>query len=240
MQMSAIYVLKGHDKYYIGRTQDIVRRFNEHKSGRGAKWCKVWPMTGMIELVPETFEFQELVTTLKYMKAYGIDNVRGGPWCKVVLSQDDIVTIQDILDSESFARGPADGGKTTEAPRPDVGPPAGLPDADMADGPRGFQADDGHDAAADEPAGSNRGKRWTQYDEWSIFQDFRNKVPIEAVAQRLGRTVGAIKSRVSHVVRSKLDTGVAIPIIMDETNLVRSDIDLCAMRQRPILNAYWK
>lgn len=231
MQMSAIYVLKGHDKYYIGRTQDIVRRFNEHKSGRGAKWCKVWPMTGMIELVPETFEFQELVMTLRYMKTYGIDNVRGGPWCKVVLNQDDIVTIQDILDSESFARGSA-APVAEEAPA-NSSAVAAAPSIAAVNQDDSEMADDG-------PPSSNRGKRWTQYDEWSIFQDFRNKVPIEAVAQRLGRTVGAIKSRVSHVVRTKLDMGVAVPIIMEETNLVRSDVDLCAIRARPVVNAYWK
>jgi hypothetical protein len=235
-----IYVMRGHDKYYIGRTTNIVKRFNDHKNGRGAKWTQAHQMTGIIDLAPEVSKYQELVTTLKYMEDHGIDNVRGGPWCRVVLKKEDVKAIENIIHSESFNRSDQDEymdeDDMAEAP---MAPLATM--APEAPGINILAAAAGSLPGIDVgPAKSNNGRRWTDYDEFAMFEAFRNKIPLDTVARRLGRTEGAIKSRTSLCVYNKLNMGLPIAMIQEETNLVRADIDLCAMRQMPILNAYWK
>lgn len=103
--MSCIYVIRcAHGKYYVGRTIDVVSRFNAHARGLGAVWTRAHlPLDGIVELHPDA-EFHELVITLKTMKTYGIENVRGGPWCSLVLSATELETITEMMRSEGFAR----------------------------------------------------------------------------------------------------------------------------------------
>lgn len=103
--MSCIYVIRcANAKYYVGRTIDVVSRYNQHRHGLGSKWTKAHqPLDGIIELLADS-PFQELVTTLLYMSKYGIDNVRGGPWTELVLSETEIKTIKEMMRSEGFAR----------------------------------------------------------------------------------------------------------------------------------------
>lgn len=94
-----VYVMKCiEDKYYVGQTDNIVRRFDEHKSGRGASWTKLYPAEAIIKLVETTgMDFVELSVTLETMNKYGVANVRGGPFAHVELSQTDIKSIFNIL-----------------------------------------------------------------------------------------------------------------------------------------------
>ena len=49
----------------------------------------------LIELVPDCDNFDEDKYTIKYMAKYGIDNVRGGTFCKITLSDMHIAIIQN-------------------------------------------------------------------------------------------------------------------------------------------------
>lgn len=101
---SCVYVLKcTNEKYYIGRTTDVVLRFNKHVAGLGSKWCTVYKPLAIVELLRDS-PFLELVLTLRYMQAFGMDNVRGGPWCQVVLPESDKAVIAEMLRSENFGR----------------------------------------------------------------------------------------------------------------------------------------
>lgn len=103
---SCVYVLKcTNEKYYVGRTTDVVLRFNKHVAGLGAKWCTVYKPLAIVELLRDS-PFLELVLTLRYMQTFGIDNVRGGPWCQVVMPETDKAVIAEMLRSETFAREP--------------------------------------------------------------------------------------------------------------------------------------
>jgi len=82
-----IYVLKLlQDKYYIGKTyKDINQRFTQHYKGIGAEWTKLYKPIKMIEFFQTTNKFQEDLITKKYMDKFGIENVRGGSYCKINL-----------------------------------------------------------------------------------------------------------------------------------------------------------
>lgn len=83
-----IYVLElDKGKWYVGYTDRVDgERFNEHLSGKGSKWSKLYPMKQLVLWRDGTLE-DENNLTLEYMQKYGWWNVRGGNWCKVKMDQ---------------------------------------------------------------------------------------------------------------------------------------------------------
>lgn len=80
------YVLRlENGKYYVGKTSNIEYRMMQHYSGDGSKWTKLHYSIEIMEIIPFAHKWQESYTTLVKMKEYGVDNVRGGPWCMVDL-----------------------------------------------------------------------------------------------------------------------------------------------------------
>jgi predicted GIY-YIG superfamily endonuclease len=82
------------DKYYIGKSADIDHRTTIHFNGKGSAFTKLYNPIGLIEVyndVPHSFE-NEL--TKKFMRKYGINNVRGGAYCEPLLSLEKIRFIQ--------------------------------------------------------------------------------------------------------------------------------------------------
>jgi len=74
------------NKWYIGKSSNCSRRFNEHMSGNGSFWTKKYKPINIIVLKESTGMFDEDNTVLEYMINYGIDNVRGGSFTTMELS----------------------------------------------------------------------------------------------------------------------------------------------------------
>ena len=77
-----IYVLLlENDKYYIGWTSEdtIDTRLNIHINEPKVAWIKKYKFVKLLETLNGSKE-DEKETTLKYMRLYGWENVRGGPW----------------------------------------------------------------------------------------------------------------------------------------------------------------
>ncbi len=83
-----IYVLKLTDnKYYVGRTKNIKTRLEQHKNGEGSEWTKRYQFIELLEHFETQSSFDEDIYVKKYMNKYGIDNVRGGSYNQIRLSQ---------------------------------------------------------------------------------------------------------------------------------------------------------
>ena len=96
--MLYIYILKcQYNKYYVGKTYNIKKRMKEHKSNEGSVWTKKYPMIKLIRLVSNCDIYDEDKYTLMYMDRYGIENVRGGTYCRVILPDYQIKTLNDQL-----------------------------------------------------------------------------------------------------------------------------------------------
>jgi hypothetical protein len=80
-----IYVLKlQEDKYYIGKTYKLIsERYIEHCKGHGSAWTRRFQPIEVIEEYNDVNEFEEDKITKIYMAKYGIDNVRGGAYCRM-------------------------------------------------------------------------------------------------------------------------------------------------------------
>jgi predicted GIY-YIG superfamily endonuclease len=93
--MEQIYVLqcKG-GKYYVGKTADVMRRFEEHKSGKGSAWTKKYPPVRLMECKPMTSAHDENNITKDLMKTHGVENVRGGSYTQMVLPDEQVKAIR--------------------------------------------------------------------------------------------------------------------------------------------------
>ncbi len=101
-------------KFYVGKTQNIVRRFEEHLEGKASKWTSKYQALSIVKLVEdEEDDFQEIRLTLKYMMKYGIENVRGGPFCHIEMSDADRQIVERMFRSNSFPK-PWGTAQTTE------------------------------------------------------------------------------------------------------------------------------
>lgn len=77
-----VYVLALQDgKYYVGYSANIKERLLAHFTGRGAKYTISHPPTHVLYVLENGSKDLEKDETLRLMKIYGRDHVRGSYWC---------------------------------------------------------------------------------------------------------------------------------------------------------------
>ncbi len=84
--MSTLYILQLEEgKYYVGKTDNLSHRYEQHKNGRGSEWTKLYKPIEILETRPIKSRDDETNTTKELMRKYGVENVRGGAYCQVKL-----------------------------------------------------------------------------------------------------------------------------------------------------------
>jgi len=103
--MFYIYILELKDnKYYIGKSRNertLNNRIRNHFSRGGAVWTKRHKpikIDKIINIIDEKYIEDRIV--FEYMNTYGIENVRGGSFCKVKLSLEEKNVIKRIINTE--------------------------------------------------------------------------------------------------------------------------------------------
>ena len=100
--MIYIYVLKLEtNRYYVGKTMNPIFRMQDHFDSGGSAWTIKYRPINIHELIPDCDDFDEDKHTLRYMQKYGIDYVRGGSFCNIILSEENRKTIEKMLTSVS-------------------------------------------------------------------------------------------------------------------------------------------
>ena len=95
--MVFIYVLQlEQEKYYIGKTENPNFRIEQHFQSCGAVWTKKYNPISVIEIIPDCDDYDEDKYTRRYMDNYGIDNVRGGSFCEIVLDETTIKLLEKM------------------------------------------------------------------------------------------------------------------------------------------------
>lgn len=99
--MFHIYVLQlQSNKYYIGKTKNLKSRLDDHfVNCIGSEWTNKYRPLQIVEVFGECDAFDEDKITKKYMSKYGIENVRGGAYCQLVLDKHTVEFIQKEIDS---------------------------------------------------------------------------------------------------------------------------------------------
>jgi cellular nucleic acid-binding protein len=85
--MVNIYVLRLEcGKYYVGKSNDVITRYQEHMNGAGSAWTRKYKPIALEKTIDNQSPFEEDKITKEYMAKYGIDNVRGGSYVEIELS----------------------------------------------------------------------------------------------------------------------------------------------------------
>lgn len=86
--MSYIYVLllEG-NKYYIGKTNSVSFRVNDHFTNGGSAWTTKYKPKSVVLIKQIISQYDEDNYVKRYMASYGIDNVRGGSYSQVELPE---------------------------------------------------------------------------------------------------------------------------------------------------------
>jgi len=94
----SIYILKcTGNKYYVGKSRDHNIRIAQHFSGEGSSWTKMYKPLKIVSIISNCDAYDEDKYTLMYMNKYGINNVRGGTYSKIVLESYHVKTLKDQL-----------------------------------------------------------------------------------------------------------------------------------------------
>ena len=100
--MLYIYILElVLNKYYIGKTSNPDLRLESHFNADGSAWTKMYKPVKLLELISDCDSYDEDKYTLKYMEKEGIDNVRGGSFCQIELSNEQIKLINQMIKGAS-------------------------------------------------------------------------------------------------------------------------------------------
>lgn len=95
MNQTNIYVLKLEGgKYYVGKSHDLITRYQQHLNGEGSAWTRKYKPVKMIRKITNVSSFEEDKITKEYMSKYGIDNVRGGSYVNVELTDSQVEGLQ--------------------------------------------------------------------------------------------------------------------------------------------------
>jgi predicted GIY-YIG superfamily endonuclease len=93
-----VYVLAlSSNKYYVGKTNNPLFRIQDHCNKNGSQYTQKYKPINIVEIVPDCDDYDEDKYTLKYMKKYGIDCVRGGSFSEIELSKEQINIIDKML-----------------------------------------------------------------------------------------------------------------------------------------------
>jgi predicted GIY-YIG superfamily endonuclease len=91
-----IYILRLQcGKYYVGKSDNPMSRYQEHLIGIGSAWTRKYKPIAVDKIIDNASHFDEDKYTKEYMAKYGIDNVRGGTYVEIEL---------DDLQKESLNR----------------------------------------------------------------------------------------------------------------------------------------
>ena len=92
-----IYILKLQGgNYYVGKTENPMKRYQEHLSGSGSAWTKKYKPIGVEKIIENASPFDEDRYLKEYMAKYGMDKVRGGAYMSVDLTEEQ----EDLLRNE--------------------------------------------------------------------------------------------------------------------------------------------
>ena len=79
--MASVYVLKLEGgRYYVGKSDNVMKRYEEHLNGVGSGWTARYPPVSLVKTIEGVGPFEEDKTVKEYMGLYGIDKVRGGTY----------------------------------------------------------------------------------------------------------------------------------------------------------------
>lgn len=100
--MVFIYILQlEQGKYYVGKTTNPKMRLENHFDSTGSSWTKKYKPINIYQIIPDCDNYDEDKYTKIYMEKFGLNNVRGGSFCQIELSNGVQKLIQQGINSSN-------------------------------------------------------------------------------------------------------------------------------------------
>ena len=104
-----VYVLELQGgKYYVGQTENLDKRLDQHAEACGSVWTKKYPPINAFDRPHISYQecFWELSETLEAMEEFGIDNVRGSMFtqCRALTEDEKIHAAQLYCEMHEYCR----------------------------------------------------------------------------------------------------------------------------------------
>jgi hypothetical protein len=89
IKLTNIYILRlEEEKWYIGKTDTLEYRIIEHALSKGAVWTSKYRPIEIEKIFVNVSPYEEDRYVKEYMDLYGIQNVRGGSYCQLELTEE--------------------------------------------------------------------------------------------------------------------------------------------------------
>lgn len=96
--MCCIYILELElGRYYIGRTDNLENRIWQHFHNEGCYFTKMFHPVKILTVIHDASVFDEDRYVIEYMSKYGIQNVRGGSYSKLNLTNEQYIAINCMI-----------------------------------------------------------------------------------------------------------------------------------------------
>ncbi len=102
MSSTNIYALKlKNNKYYIGKTSDVQKRYIQHLNSKGSEWTIKHKPISIEKVITNASNFDEDKIVKEYMSKFGIQNVRGGSYSNINLNKSQVNSLKIELKTAS-------------------------------------------------------------------------------------------------------------------------------------------
>lgn len=87
MSNTNIYILRLEGgRYYIGKSDNVMNRYQQHLNGSGSAWTRKYKPILIAKTIENASPYDEDRYVKEYMGIYGIQNVRGGSYVQMELT----------------------------------------------------------------------------------------------------------------------------------------------------------
>ena len=84
--MSVYVLLLKNNKIYVGFSNNVQKRIKDHFIAEGCEWTKQNKPLRIIKIIPGD-QIDEEIQTFNYMRMFEVNNVRGGSYSKVLMTE---------------------------------------------------------------------------------------------------------------------------------------------------------
>jgi hypothetical protein len=96
--MVFLYILQlEQGKYYVGKTNHPNFRIEQHFGNSGSAWTRKYTPLSVLKIIPNCDDYDEDKQTIQCMEKYGLENVRGGSFCEITLSDMNRQTLNQMM-----------------------------------------------------------------------------------------------------------------------------------------------